>query len=766
MAKKLVIFVISWVCLFTLIGSKNLLAETFKLNSISVEGNKRLSSNAISNYLNLNLTDTLSDSDLDKAYKNIVNTNLFRLVEFKRRGGTLNIVVEEYPTVNKISFEGNTKITDKKLESLLTIKPRIVLTPMALKRDVEALSAKYKNFGRVSARIDPKVIKLSDNRVNVVFEIFEGSVTEIERISFVGNRAFSDRRLRRVVESKQAGPLRKLISRDILINERISFDKKLLSDFYLSRGYFDFEIYNVSVELSEEKDGFFISYNIKEGPKFDLGEIIINSNVIDVSAEKFRPFIDLKSGHVYSALAVQTAISKLEEHLKKEGHEFVGVQSEATRNLNELSIDLQLTFVKKPKLFVDRIDITGNTATFDRVLRRQFRFVEGDPFSLSEMRNAETRIRALGLFSDVKIKARPSKSQSRVIVDVRVREMPTGSLTFGAGYSSASGLGGIVEYAEKNFLGRGQKLSFGIKSGKDDQLYELSFYEPMFLRNDLGFGFDVSLKDNNKLNAAYDSSILKLEPYFEFAIGDKSKLKVDYFFEETDLGNPGNVGSVISGEINSGKYSVSGLGYAFKHDTRLYKSGPENGALFQIEQKFLGLGGDKSGIKSSVKVAVQREALKEELKLTATFEGGNLSLDKGNSSVVDRFSLGPSKMRGFKPGGIGPRECSDIQCTTAINDALGGENYAVVRLEAQFPLGLPEEYGISAGLFYDVGNLWSLSENSDNVLYEEGSWRQSVGASIFWKTPIGPLRFNFTDAISKELYDLDEAFDLTISTRF
>ena len=309
-------------------------------------------------------------------------------------------------------------------------------------------------------------------------------------------------------------------------------------------------------------------------------------------------------------------------------------------------------------------------------------------------------------------------------------------------------------------------MSFAIKTGKDDQLYEFSFFEPMFLRNDLSFGFNVSWKDTNKQNANYDTSALELQPYLIFPVGDKSTLKIDYSLSETDLSNAGSVGGLIANEVSKGKNILVEAWVIFLRMIAGFISLVPKMVLFQLGQKFIGLGGDQEGVKSTVTAAAYREAFKEELKMKAVFEVGNLSLDKGSSSVNDRFFLSSRKMRGFSPGGIGPRECPNKQCTSSSNDALGGENFAVARFEAEFPLGLPEEYGISGGLFYDVGNLWSLSQTSSNVLYEEGSWRQSVGASIFWKTPIGPLRFNFTDVLSKELYDLDESFDLTISTRF
>ena len=248
-------------------------AQPFELNSITVEGNERISNSAVTNYSKLQAGDFVSDQELNEAYNNLVKTKLFRSVKFKRRDNSLIIEVEEYPTVNIVSFEGNRKFTDQRLSKLLTIKPRFVFSPKSLENDIKAIEETYRNSGRISARIQTKVINLSDNRVNVIFEIYEGNTVEVEKISFVGNRAFSDRRLRRVLESKQAGILRKLILRDTLISDRISLDKRLLKDFYRSRGYADFDIFDVNVELSEEKDAFFVSYNVKEGPQFRIEKL-------------------------------------------------------------------------------------------------------------------------------------------------------------------------------------------------------------------------------------------------------------------------------------------------------------------------------------------------------------------------------------------------------------------------------------------------------------------------------------------------------------
>ena len=766
MAKFLLIFLTGFFCQIFLFEISAVSANTFRLNSIAVNGNNRISNAAIVNYSRLILNKQVSSEDLSTAYEKILNTGLFKDVSFKQVDRNLIITVEEYPTINEISFEGNKKFTDEKLSSYIETRSRYVFSPKALEADVAELQNVYRNSGRLSARINPKVIKLSDNRVDLIFEIYEGSIVEIEKITFVGNRNFSDRRLRRVLSSKQAGLFRKIISRDNLINEKISLDKKLLSDFYKNRGFANFRINDVSSELSEEKDGFFMTYNITEGPQFSIGNINLNSNLKEIIPSTFSKFIDLNSGEIYSPDAIRRNVANLEEKLQAIGFEFIRVRPIITPNMTNLAMDVELLFEKGQRLFVERIDISGNTATLDRVVRRQFFILEGDPFNQRKIKAAENRIRALGLFSDVSVNVLPGSEDTQVVIDVEVVEQPTGSLTFGAGYSNETGLGGIIEYGERNFLGRGQALSFAIKSGRDDQLYELSFYEPMFLRNDLGFGLELSAKDTNQQNASYDTKNLEFQPYITFPLGERSKIRIEYSIAQTDLSNPVNVGSIITNEVNEGEITSSSIGFVFSHDTRPLKGSVEDGVIYRVGQQFIGLGGDKTGLKTTIKAVVQKNTFKDDLKLSAEFEGGILTFTKGDSRVVDRFFLSSRKMRGFEPGGLGPRECLNGVCGVSNNDALGGENFAVARFEAEFPLGLPDEYGLTGGLFYDVGNLWSLTKTNNDVLYEDGAWRQAVGASIFWRTPIGPLRFNFSDVLTKELYDRDESFDLTISTRF
>ena len=766
MAKFLSIILVGLFFKILIFEPSTLFAKNLSFSSISVEGNKRLSDEAIVNYSRLVTGKSISSEDLDDAYRKILNTGLFKYVSFKQSNQKLVITVIEYPTVNEISFEGNKKFTDEKLTSFIETKSRFVFTPKILENDVAELQKVYKNSGRILANIQPKVISLPDNRVNLVFEIYEGSVVEIEKINFVGNRTFSDRKLRSILSTKQAGLFRKIIQKDNLIDEKISFDRKLLTEFYRNRGFANFKINDVSTDLAEERDGFFVTYNITEGPQFRLGSIDFVSTVKEISASNFVNLIKLKSGEIYSPADVQFDISRIEENLQELGFDFIRVRPLLTRNMSSLTVDLDFVFEKGDKLFIERIDISGNTATLDRVVRRQFFILEGDPFNSREIKAAADRIRSLGLFSNSTVKVLPGSKDSLVVIDVKVNEKPTGSLTFGAGYSSEAGLGGLIEYGERNFLGRGQALSFAIKTGTDDQLYELSFYEPMFLRNDLGFGVNLSVKDTQQQNAAYDTDSLNFEPYVVFPVGENSKFKIEYSIEETNLSNPGDVGFIITNEVNEGAVTSSSLGYVFTSDSRVDRNNSQIDFNFRLGQQFTGLGGDKTAFKTTIKAGAKRNTFKNDLKLSAEFEGGILTYTKGSSRVVDRFFLNSRKMRGFEPGGLGPRECLNRNCGVSNNDALGGENFAVLRFEAEFPLGLPDEYGFTGGLFYDVGNLWSLKKLNNDVLYEDGAWRQSIGASLFWRTPIGPLRFNFSDVLKKEIFDRDESFDLTISTRF
>jgi len=738
-------------------------AQDFRFNAISVEGNQRIEAGTIASYLGVARGETVSAAELNDGYQRVLGSGLFESVEIEQRGNTLVVRVVEYPTVNRITFEGNARIDDETLASIVQSQSRRVFSPSTAEADATRLTEAYSQQGRIAARVQPKLIRRSDNRVDLVFEVFEGGVSEIERIGFAGNQVYSDRRLRRVLESKQAGLFRALIQSDTFIEDRIDFDRQVLRDFYQSRGYVDFRTTGVNSELSDERDAYFITFNVEEGQQFSFGEITATSDLAEVDPDVFQDAIRLRSGRTYSPTAVETEIARLERLAIREGLNFVRVEPRVTRNDRDLTLDVEFLLTRGERVFVERIDIEGNTTTLDRVVRRQFRVVEGDPFNPREIRESAERVRALGYFGDAQVEAREGSTPQQVIIDVDVEEEPTGSLSFGGSYSTTSGFGAAITFRERNFLGRGQQLSLGVTTGVDSSNYSFSFTEPAFLGRDVAYSFSLNYLETDNDSAEYDTVIGNFSTGFTFPVSENGRLNLRYgarYSEITDL-DP-SVGEIITAEADRGEIWDSFVGYRYSYDTRRTGLNPNAGVLLEFGQDFAGLGGDSTYVESNLRAVAQTKVYNEEVTLRATLQAGALSYSENSSRVTDRFSLGSNLMRGFESGGIGPREVGPGD----VNDALGGDYFAVARFEAEFPLPLPEEYGISGGVFYDVGSLWGLEKTNDNVLYEDFTARQVVGVSVFWTTPLGPLRFNFSEALSKEEFDEEQTFDLTISTQF
>ncbi|QFS83304.1 Outer membrane protein assembly factor BamA precursor [Roseivivax sp. THAF40] len=742
-------------------------AQSFVFTNVEIEGAQRIEPGTILSYAGIARGQPVSASQLNDAFQNIQNSGLFEEVEIVPQGNTLLIRVVEYPTINRIAIEGNRRIDDEDLQPLLQSQSRRVYSPSTAEADANLIAEAYVAQGRIAARVQPRLIRRSDNRVDLVFEVFEGGVAEVERIAFVGNQQFSDRRLRRVLETKQAGLLRAIITRDTFIADRIEFDRQLLEDFYSSRGYVDFRITGTNAELAAERDGYFVTFNVEEGQQFRFGEITVTSDLAEVDIDAFQRAVAVRPGKVYAPQLVDRDIERLERRAVEEGLDFVRVEPRVTRNDRDLSLDIEYVLTRGPRIFVERIDIEGNTTTLDRVVRRQFETVEGDPFNPREIRNAAERIRALGFFADAEVQAREGSTPQQVIVDVDVEEQPTGSISIGGSYSTSSGFGLNLSFAERNFIGRGQQLSLGLTSSSDSNRYSFSFVEPALLGRDLAFGIGLSYSNTERQNADYNTETGTFSPSLTFPISDNGRLQLRYTLEYTDLTLPdeSDVGGIVTSEAEAGALYQSSIGYRFSYDTRRTGLDPNAGVLLEFGQDFGGVGGDTTFVKTDVRAVAQRLAFSEEVTLRAIFEGGALNYtgDQG-SRVTDRFFLGSSRMRGFEPGGIGPREKG-----AGFDDALGGNYYAVARFEAEFPLGLPEEYGIAGGVFYDVGSLWGLDDTdaaTGEVLYEDGAVRQVIGLSLFWTTPLGPLRFNFSEALQKEDEDREQNFELTISTDF
>lgn len=690
-------------------------AQDFRFTNVRVEGNQRIQSSTIVAYTGLARGETVSAGALNDAYRGVFDSGLFQSVDLVPQGNTLVIKVVEYPTISRINFEGNKRLKDDALSEVIQSSPRRVFSADQAERDAAAIADLYKAQGRLASTVTPRIIRRNDNRVDLIFEVSEGDTVEVERVSFVGNRAFSDRRLRRVLETKQATFLRALINRDTLIEDRIQFDRQVLSDFYMSRGYVDFRVNSVNAEVTKERDAAFLVVDVTEGQKFEFGEITVTSEFPDADADLYLKQLRVKPGVTYSPLVIENSITTLEQLAVKQGIDFLRVEPRITRNDRDLTLDVEFAMVRGPRIFVERIDIEGNTTTLDRVIRQQFKTVEGDPLNQREIRNSAERIKALGFFSESNVDVREGSTPEEVIVDVDVVEQPTGSFNIGGSYSVDDGIGVAIGISENNFLGRGQKLAFNVSTAEDTEAYNLSFVEPKLLGRDLRFGLNLGLSTTESSFSEYDTSAIFFRPSITFDASDTTSMELRYSFTQDEMisrgddsnGNP-LAGPIYRNEIAQGERTTSSVGLTLTYDSRRTGLNPTAGFLVESSLDYGGLGGDNEFIKATNKIIGQRLVWNEEVTLRATFETGYLGwLGNNSSRTIDRFLLSSDILRGFEPGGVGPRDVSG-----SYSDALGAIS--------------------TRWLGSMLNSRWACRKKSACAVASSTTW----GTCGVWKTPI------------------------------
>ncbi len=740
-------------------------AQSYSFGSVRVEGNALVDDATVAGFARIPRGQSVSTGELNAAYQRVVNSGLFEDVVFDPRGGTLVIIVREFPIVNVLNFEGNRRIDDDALRAVVGSQARRVYSPAQAERDAAAIADLYRQRGRFAAEVTPQIIDRGAGRVDLVFEIREGGVVEIERLSFVGNRAYSDSRLRRVLQTTQAGLLRTFVQRDTFVEERIQLDRSLLRDFYLARGYIDFQVLSVTSEITREGDAFFLTFTVREGQQYRIGNISVSSEIPGVEAEDYRGELRVRSGAVFSPTSVDATIARMERLATQRGLRFARVDPRVTRNERDQTVDIDFVLVTGERIFVERIDIQGNVTTLDRVIRRQFRFSEGDPLNPREIREAAERIRALGYFSDVQVDGRGGSAPDQVVVDVNVEETTTGSLGFGLSFSRAERFGAAVNFSETNFLGRGQRLDLVFNTTRGSREFRLDFLEPAVRDRDLSFGLlgfyrETEVRDYSQ----FATREAEVSASVGFPLTDFSRINLRYGLRAEEMRDvQSGISRIIAAD--EGRLTTSFVGLRYSFDTRNSELNPGRGVFLRLDQEIAGLGGDRRYLRTTGLAVLEQQVLGEEVTLRAELEGGAIYGLNGNSRYLERFNLS-EKMRGFRPAGAGPRD-------PATGDALGGNYFAVARLEADFPLGLPEEYGIAGGLFVDIGTAWGLSDRNGGpvggpvaLVDDSLRWRATAGVSVFWSTPIGPLRFNFSRPLRIESFDRRQDFDITISSRF
>lgn len=771
-------------------------AQNFRITNITVEGNRVIDAETIAGFARIPRTRAISAAELNAAYQRVVATGFFRSVDFRPAGNRLTIRVEEYPLLGRVAIEGNRRLRDEQLREVIRARPGGVYSPAVAEADANALAELYAREGRLGARITPRIIERPTGRVDLVYEVREGRVVELQRISFVGNRSFTERRLRNAIEASQAGRLSTLFRVDNYNEARIARDRQTLQDFYLSRGFIDAQVTAATTELTRQRDGAFVTFTIREGRQYRFGRVSVVSELPGVDAAPYQAALTNRTGELFTPNTLEGLIAQAEAVGTRAGERFLRAEPRLTRNERDGIIDVEFALVRGDRVFIERIDIQGNVTTEDQVIRRQFDVAEGDPLNPREIREAAARIQELGFFSDVRVNPAPGSAPDQAVVDVQVEETTTGSLGLGLSYGANDGIGASITYNEANFLGRGQALSLSLTTVRSGRSFDLSFTEPALLGRDLSFGLRLGRSSSTATSGAnFGTTVTQIAPSLTFPLSEYGRLtlRAGLMRDQMTVADrpvrpepteenpdpetpPDRIPERLRAEADLGRVVTSSIGFTYGIDTRRNGPDPDRGFVFRFGTDLAGLGGDRRWWRSTVLIGYERRIMNGDVTLRAEFEAGVVSHSSGISRITERFALGSNQMRGFRPYGIGPV----AYAADGTRQGLGGNVFAVARFDAEFPLGLPQEYNMAGGVFLDIGTLRGLDGSATvtsqaacpggtlaNCIIDSGSIRAAAGVSLFWRSPLGPLRFNFAVPVRHVRgIDRPQRFDLTLATRF
>ncbi len=733
------------------------------IRSIQVQGNRRVEPETVRSYLQFSPGSRYDPLKVDDSLKSLFATGLFSDVRIGRKGNTVIVKVVENPIVRQVAFEGNAEIKSKTLEAEVQLKSRAVFTRARVQADVQRILTVYRRGGRFAARVEPKIINQEQNRIDLVFEIHEGPKTTVRSISFVGNDSFSDSQLREIVTTSETGLLSFLNPTNIYDPDRLNLDRELLRQYYLKNGYADARVVAATADLDRDGQGFFISFTIDEGEQYKFGNIDIQTNLASLDPEVVREKIETKTGKIYNAAKIDKSLENITTEVAAFGYAFARVRPRVDRDTVARVISITYAIEEGPRVYIERIDILGNVRTLDNVIRREFRLAEGDAYNRLLVEAARRRLTRLQFFKKVSINSEPGSAPDRVIIVVRVQEQPTGELALGGGYSSTAGPVLDITLAERNLLGRGQFVRLKLTGGFESLNVDFSFTEPKFMGRNMSAGFDLFLAERDRSDESSFSSKrvgggvrfgVPLTEDWSFSTG--YRLVQEEIFDVQSDASPAIKGA-------EGETLVSAISYSFAYDTRNHNKNPTRGILFKIGQELAGLGGEVNYIRTSSDLR-GFYPVRKKIVLAGRLQGGHIAGFGGDDvRVLDLFFKGSETIRGFDSSGIGPRDLTT-------DDALGGKMFAAGSLELRFPIPkIPKKAGLSAAVFFDAATLYDtgdLSGLSVSSVGDDETIRTSVGVSLIWESPLGPLRADFAKALTKEAYDEEQLFHFGAATRF
>jgi outer membrane protein insertion porin family len=730
------------------------LADT--IQSIQVTGNKRIESETVMSNLPIKTGDQFDDIQMNQALKDLFATGYFADVQIHRQGNGLVVEVTENSLINRISFEGNSKLKDDKLLEEIQLRPREVLSRTKIQAAQQRILEIYRRMGRFDATVEPKVIRLEENRVDLVFEINEGEVTYVRKINFIGNKHFSSSKLEEQLFTKRARWFRLWASDDTFDPDRFTADQQNLQQYYYDMGYPDFRLISAVAELSPDHKDFYLTFTIDEGELYTFGKVEVVSHLKQVNAEELKSYVDISTGDTFSRKQIERNVNNLNNHVGNYGYAFADIQPKIEKNREKKTVDLTFEVKEGPRVYVERVDVVGNDRTRDEVIRRELNILEGDAYNSTKIKKAEKNLKDLGYFKKSEVITEQGTAPDKARLVVKVEEQPTGEMGVAAGFSTLDGILGNAKFTERNFMGTGRIVHANVTIAKRAQDFDVGITDPYFLGYPLEAGLDLFRLRSTRLSH-FVSASNGVTPHIAYNITEFLGQRLDYTLKDDNISHIDPLASIIIKQ-QAGKFITSSAGQTLVYDRRDSRIDPTSGYMLSLSNQYAGLGGSVKYLKNGVGAAWWYSPL-EDIVLHAR---GNVSgierVGKKVIRIVDSIMLGAESFRGFAWGGVGPRD-------SVSGDPLGGTRSWTGTVETLFPIGLPNEFGVKGAVFTDFGTAWKPGQTNSSVL-DKKSVRVSVGVGLSWSSPFGPLKIDYAIPVKREKYDDTQRFLFGFTSRW
>lgn len=738
-----------------------------KENSILIKGNERIDEATIISYLDVAGLEKKSAKALQDSLKKLYESDLFLESKIYYQDKKIVVEVKENPIVSEVKFVGNKKMEDDALQAEVSLKKRVVFTKAKLQNDIKRISEIYLKSGRFLTKIEPKIIQKDQNRVELIFDIFEGPKAKIGDLYFVGNNAFSDSDLIEEISTRQTKWWKFLSSADVYDADRIDFDKERLRRFYGSKGYADFAAISSIAQIAPTKDKFFITFLLEEGIKYNVGEVNIINHIDKFDEKILTKEILIKSSKVYNSDLIEKTVDKMTEVMSEKSYAFAHIEPVLKRNREKKIIDIDFVISETPRIYIDQIVISGNTRTLDEVIRRELRIREGDAYNINKINRSKQRLQNLGFFEKVDFNTKRIGDTDKVDLEIVVKEKKTGELNLGLGYSTVNKITTNAGIKERNLFGTGQEIGVNVQKSYSNFTGEINYTRPYFMGRPIDVGFDIFQYQMSKRNTLiYDQTSSGITLRGNYSLTEFLSHQIHYSLSQQSIGNI-SAGASAGIQNLAGDFTNSAVGHSLMYDKRDNHMNPKDGYYASASQDVSGVGGDIKTIKHEGSSGYYIPVINDDFTVKFLARGGVIE-GWGQEGVRSNygFFLGGNNFRGFNYAGIGPRTITNGSAKGG--SAIGGKIYYVGTAEFRFPLGLPRELGISGILFSDNGTVKGVDPISkkNTAVADSGSMRSSYGLSIAWASPMGPIRLDFAKVVKRELYDQTQNFRFSFGTSF